>query len=319
MRHILILAVCGLFLAPVAQAEPVFVNAIQVIVNDAVITYKDVAAYLAPIRDVLARQYGADPRTYEQKMMEAQREAVDQLVERQLMLYDFKVSGYNFPESIIDEEIKRNIREQFGDRLTLTRTLSAENMTYESYRQQTRERIIVEALRAKNISSEIVISPYKIETFYRQNTNQFIMADQVKLRMIVLNKTSATQAESQKKLAQEILKKVDGGASFAEMASIYSEGSQRADGGNWGWVEKTVLRKELADVAFTLKAGGRSGVIETPEAVYLMLVEETRTAHVRPLTEVRDQIEKNLLVLERARLQKKYVDRLKKKSFIRYF
>jgi hypothetical protein len=48
-------------------------------------------------------------------------------------------------------------------------------------------------------------------------------------------------------------------------------------------------------------------------------VEEVRSAHVRPLSEVRDTIEKNLLLQERARLHKKYIDRLKKKSFIRYF
>jgi len=34
---------------------------------------------------------------------------------------------------------------------------------------------------------------------------------------------------------------------------------------------------------------------------------------------VRDEIEKTLLNQERARLQKNYVERLKKKSFVRFF
>ena len=33
----------------------------------------------------------------------------------------------------------------------------------------------------------------------------------------------------------EIAKKLDEGANFAEMARVYSQGSQRADGGAWGW------------------------------------------------------------------------------------
>jgi parvulin-like peptidyl-prolyl isomerase len=103
------------------------------------------------------------------------------------------------------------------------------------------------------------------------------------------------------------------------MAKVYSQGSQRAEGGKWGLVERSVLRKELAEVAFTLKAGERSGVIETPQACYLMLVEEIIPNHVRPLAEVRDEIEKNLLVDERARLDKQYTDKLKKKTFVRYF
>ena len=103
------------------------------------------------------------------------------------------------------------------------------------------------------------------------------------------------------------------------MAAIYSEGSQRSQEGDWGWVERTVLRKELADVAFALKPGTRSGVVETPEACYLMLVEETKAAHLKDLSEVREDIERTLLGLERARLHTKYIDRLKSKSFLRYF
>jgi parvulin-like peptidyl-prolyl isomerase len=80
-----------------------------------------------------------------------------------------------------------------------------------------------------------------------------------------------------------------------------------------------VLRQELAEVAFALKPGQVSDVIETPEACYLMLVEQTRPAHVRPLTEVRDDIDKTLRTQEQARLQKQWIESLKKKTFIRYF
>ena len=58
------------------------------------------------------------------------------------------------------------------------------------------------------------------------------------------------------------------------MASVYSQGSQHNQGGDWGWVERSVFRKELADVAFTLKPGQVSDVIDTPQACYLMLVEK---------------------------------------------
>jgi parvulin-like peptidyl-prolyl isomerase len=103
------------------------------------------------------------------------------------------------------------------------------------------------------------------------------------------------------------------------MASVYSEGSQKSQGGDWGWVERSVLRKDLADAAFALKPGQVSDVINTPESVYLMLVEQTKPAHARPLDEVRDDIEKTLRTQEQARLEKEWIDGLKKKTFIRYF
>jgi parvulin-like peptidyl-prolyl isomerase len=103
------------------------------------------------------------------------------------------------------------------------------------------------------------------------------------------------------------------------MAKVYSQGSQAADGGDWGWVEHKVLREDLAKVAFSLKAGQRSEPIETPSGIYLMYVEQVDPAHVRSLTEVREEIENTLKAEEVKRLRQQFVDRLKKKSFIVYY
>ena len=121
-------------------------------------------------------------------------------------------------------------------------------------------------LRNKNVSREIVISPYKVETYYLAHQDDFKVEDEIKLRMIVLNKTSDDDTNTPA-LAREILSQIKEGASFQQMASVYSQGSQRKQGGDWGWVERSVLRKELADVAFALKPGQVSDVIDTPGRV----------------------------------------------------
>ena len=72
-------------------------------------------------------------------------------------------------------------------------------------------------------------------------------------------------------------------------------------------------------MAFKLKAGEHSEVIDLPEACYLMLVEETRPAHTRALSELREDIERTLLLQERARLQQRYIEKLRAKTFVRYF
>ena len=163
-----------------------------------------------------------------------------------------------------------------------------------------------------------MISPYKIENYYLAHTNDFKMEDEIKLRMIVLNKTSPDDTNTVHR-AGEILAEIKNGAAFSEMAKIYSEGSQKSQGGDWDWVERSVLRKDLAAVAFSLKPGQVSDVIDTPESAYLMLVEQTRPAHVKPLGEVQDEIEKNLRTQEQSRLERQWIDGLKKKTFIRYF
>jgi peptidyl-prolyl cis-trans isomerase SurA len=320
MKMFCVILVVGALAGIVGPVQAEVANGIMTIVNDAVITLDDVELLNAQTSQLLLRQYRDQPELFEQKMRQVTRENLDKLIEQQLILHEFKTAGYNLPESVIDDTVQEQIHEKYyGDRVTMAKTLQAEGITFEQFRARLREQVIVAAMRQKNISSELIISPHKVEAYYLAHRDDFKVEDSVKLRMIVLNKSSDTNAPQADKLADEIVLKLKEGVSFAEMAKVYSQGSEKNREGDWGWVEKSVLRKELADVAFSLKPGEHSGLIDTPETCYLMLVEDARPAHAKSLGEVRDIIEKNLLLEERNRLEKEWVERLKKKSFIKSF
>jgi peptidyl-prolyl cis-trans isomerase SurA len=318
VRFIFVLSGIFCFSLPL-RAE--LADGILAIVNDAVITRAQVVDFVAPAIETLRQQYasqmdGSD--TFEQKASQVFDDGLEQLIERQLILHDFDVEGYKLPDSYLDQLVQDRIRERYGDRVTFMKTLQAQGVTYEQFRKDVRDQYIISAMRSKNVSQEIVISPYKIENYYLAHKDDFKLGDQVKLRMIVLNKSSSDD-QSPHRMAGEILTQINQGASFAQMASVYSQGSQRSEGGDWGWIDRTVLRQQLADIAFSLKPGQMSDIIDTPQACYLMLVEQKRPAHVRPLNEVRDDIEGTLRAQEQSRLEKQWIGELKKKTFVRYF
>ena len=315
-RIISIVAAASCFSLPL-HAE--LVDGIKAVVNRGVVTLAEVEDFAAPAAQALRQEYAGQPDLFQQRLGDALNDGLEQLVERQLILHSFDTEGYRLPDTVVDELVQDRIRDRFGDRITLMKTLQAQGETFEKFRREVREQYIVSALRAKNISPEkIIISPYKVENYYLAHQDDFKVEDEIKLRMIVLNKTSGDDTNTAS-LAREILDKIKEGATFQEMASVYSQGSQRSQGGDWGWVERSVLRKELADTAFTLKPGQVSDVIETPEACYLMLVEQTRPAHVKLLSEVRDDVEATLLTQEQKQLEQQWIEKLKKKAFIRLF
>ena len=242
------------------------VDGVVAIVNDTAITRGQLYDFTQPAVEALRRQYAGQPDEFQQKAAELLNDGLEQLVERQLILHDFDTEGYKLPDSVVDDLVQDRIRERYGDRATLMKTLQAQGMTFEQFRKDVRDQYIVAQLRNKNVSQEIVISPYKVENYYRTHQDDFKVEDEIKLRMIVLNKTSSDDTNTLS-LAQEILTKIKEGATFQEMASVYSQGSQQHQGGDWGWVQRSVLRKELADVAFTLKPGQVSDVIETPDPI----------------------------------------------------
>lgn len=319
MKRLLILAGLLAGLVPVAAAGPELVNGILAVVNRTIITEKEAREFIEPALIALQRQPGVTAQIYNERARDIYKDGLGQLIERQLMLDDFKTAGYSFPESIIEDFVQDRIRERYGDRVKLIKTLEAQNTTYEQFRTDIRDQFIVEQMRLKNVSSAVIISPFKIETYYKEHPEDFKLPDQIRLRMIELRKRDGGDPEAVRRLAREILGKLEAGAKFAEMASVYSEGSQRREGGDLGWVNKSALRKEFVDATNTLKAGQRTGVIETSDACFLLYVEEVKSAQLRPLVEVRDEIEKTLLAHEQTRLQKKYVERLKSKAFVRYF
>lgn len=315
-----ILALIASFTGPSAVRGADLLNGISVIVNNDVITFQDVEASIARSANLLASQYAGQPQVFQQKLSELRSARVQELVENQLILAEFKELGFNFPDSIIDDIIHERITKQFGDRVRFTQTLKVQGMTFEQYRKDTKEQIITEQLRYRNINpNKLVISPARIEAYYKENLKTYQLGDQVKLRMITINQPPGATKGTAAKIAGEVLAKIKDGASFGEMASVYSDGSARANQGDRGWVERSFLKKELSDVAFNLKAGQVSDVVEQPEGAYILLVEEARISYTRPLDEVRDEIERELRGRERARLMKNWVDKLKAKNFVRYF
>jgi parvulin-like peptidyl-prolyl isomerase len=194
-------------------------------------------------------------------------------------------------------------------------------MTYEMFRRQERERFIIDYMNYQNSSNprKILISPLKIGQYYEAHKDSFKVEDQVNLRMIVLDQPSDKPPGTARQLADEILAKINSGIPFAEMAAVNSSGSHRADGGAYGWQDRSYFKPELAQVAFSLKPGQHSGVIELPKACYLLQIDDARPAHVKSLSEVRDEIERTLKAEENTRLRKKWIERLKNKSFIWYY
>lgn len=308
---------CGFALRAPAQLA----NRVRAVVNDAVITQFQVDANAYQATDQLRRQYRGQPEVLRQKLAEADEISLKQLIERQLIVHDFKGAGYNLPEPVIEDYIRDRIREQFGDRTTMVKTLKGEGRSYEKYRDEIRERIIVGALEAKNVGKAFIVSPLKIEKYYEAHQSEFKQDDQVKLRIIVIDNTISPTAEGRKKMAEEIRRAVKGGASFIEMASVNSADSWEYPGGERKLMQRSEVMEIFRDAAFSLPIGEVSDVIETPARCYLIYVEQRVPAHVKPLSdpEVRDTIEKNLQLEERARLQERYVDKLKAKTFVRTY
>ena len=141
IRRLWIWALIAVVLPKLAVAELERLNSVAALVGDTPITLNDVKTQTAPVEQVLYQQFASDPTTLRQRILEVRQKALESLIERHLILSDFEKQGYVLPENIIDERVQERIRSDFGDRLTLTKTLQAQGVTYESFRKDIKEQI----------------------------------------------------------------------------------------------------------------------------------------------------------------------------------
>jgi peptidyl-prolyl cis-trans isomerase SurA len=316
-------AVCALALLPICCAafaqEAQVVDGIAAIVNGDVITYSQVRQLSAPREKLLRSQFtGQD---LENKLQEVRKLALKDLIDRRLIIQAFKKESFQIPDHIVDQRVHDIVRESFGgDRNTFVKTLEAQNYSLGEFKEKEMERIIVSAMRSHNVKTNYIISPTKIEDFYRKHRDLFTSKEEIKLRMIMISGQKDTgNAQAQKALAEEVLGKLASGGEFEQVAQIYSEDSTKETGGDWGWIQHNTLAAPLEKFAFNMPVGRISSIIDYAGNYYILKVEDKRGGTTRSLAEARADIEKKLIQDEAAQIQERWIASLREKAYIRQF
>lgn len=292
-------------------------------VNNQIITFSQVRDLVGAKERAANDQYRGTELV--EKVKEIRLAALNDLIDRELILQEFKEmqkKGASIPSHVIQEHMDTLVREQFGgDRSAFVRTLAAQGYSMDRFRQMEEEKIIVGAMRGQHMgtNSFTIVPDAKIKEYYQKHLEDYTSDEQLKLRMLVMKKSTAEE-DNRYKMMQEIRQKITGGAAFADLARMYTEdGSRQEAGGDWGWINKRMLSDPLTKAAFALKPGQVSPIIELSGNYYLLTCEARKGAIVQPFAEVRDQIEKTLMQQSRQEEQQRWIAKLRSKAYIKIY
>lgn len=302
--------------APAVQKDPAFLDGVAATVNMDVVTFSQVREITGPVeqsaRNSLSGTALAD------KIKELRLGAVNMLIDRQLVLQEFRKAKGQIPGHMVDERITEMIRTRFGgDRSAFLRTISAQGMTQDKLRKMEEENIIVKYMRGKEVKADTLVSMSEIEKFYREHSDEWTTNNAVKLRMLKIN--PGADAEKKRQMIHDIRAKVVAGSDFADLARIYSEDSTQDQGGDWGWVKRGDLSGELDRQVFLLKPKKVSEVLAMNDAFYLLLAEDRKMGVTKPLKDVRDEIEQRIMQASRQKLEQAWMAKLRKKAYIKIY
>ncbi|HST79076.1 MAG TPA: peptidyl-prolyl cis-trans isomerase, partial [Verrucomicrobiae bacterium] len=159
-------------------------------------------------------------------------------------------------------------------------------------------------LNDSDAEKKVNVTPDKVASYYTQNQDQYRTPDRVRVRHIMIEtpkpgpdgKVDQKALDAARAKAEDVLKQVRAGGNFAELANKYSQdpGNTGNKGGELGWITKGQTAPEFEKTAFAQNPGQISDLVQTSYGFHIIQTEEKETAHVKPLSEVKGQIEQLL-------------------------
>ena len=137
-------------LTPSARAQ-LLADGIAAVVNDKVITYVQINQQVAETEKLL-RQNLQGEELFE-RVKEAKLNVLKALIDRELIIQDFKEQGGFIPDTYTNERINDIIRDEYGgDRVAFVKTLYERGVTMQKYKDEIKDNAIVGYERNKTSS-----------------------------------------------------------------------------------------------------------------------------------------------------------------------
>ena len=294
-------------------------NGIAAIAEGQIITVEELRRELEPIIPRL-RVEARNAQEFSKRIDELGKEVLQNMIDRIIIVKAAEEKGLLLPESYIDQEYDEVIDRDFGgDRGRFLEYLRARGETARDFRRNIYKRVVVNAMRAETRRSQSEISPERIEEFYVKNKLRFYQEEALHLRQVILTPMASEGLVPLRQTAKKVINELDNGANFGDIARKYSQDEMSRKGGDWGWIERKDIRKELSDIAFGLERNQYSQAIEMEGTIFILYAEDKREEMIQPVAQVRDIIE-NVLVGEIAReTQEKWLNDLRNDAYVRYF
>jgi peptidyl-prolyl cis-trans isomerase C len=221
------------------------------------------------------------------------RKALDQFVAVELLYQDGK--ALNLPE--VDSQVEAMwaaAEKQAGSKEKFEEQLTKEGLAMDQARDNIKKNIYVRAVINQKIQPLVKVSDAEVEAAYQANQERYRHGEMIGARHILIQ-VPKEATEEQKKQAKEkiesVLKEIQAGKDFSELAKTVSDCPSKTRGGDLGYFGKGQMVPAFENAAFALKVNEISPVVETQFGYHLIQVYGKKPAGVTPLEEVRRQVE----------------------------
>lgn len=267
------------------------VDRIVAIINDEIITLSELNSSL---EIYMKRVEKSSEVTDREKMKEHLRKLMlNNLIDQKLIVQGAQKLGIAATDKDVDMTLKEILSRKKITMEAMAEDIASQGGTIEDYREEIKQHLTKRNLIGKEIRKKVTVTQEEIGNYYREHRSEYEGKEAVRIRQILITVPKDCDAETKEKKrssAQETLKRLRNGEPFSLLAAKVSQGPAAQEGGDLGYIEKGLILPEVDTVAFSLKKGEISDIIETSVGFHIIQVVDKRGAGIKPPESVREEI-----------------------------
>ncbi len=163
---------------------------------------------------------------------------------------------------------------------------------------------ILKTLKIREIFEAIDVTDDEVEEYYGANQARYQKPAQVKASHILV------KSEEE---GQDVLKRLEAGEGFDEVAMAVSTCPSREKGGDLGYFGKGQMVPEFEEAAFNLSVGQMSGLVKTQFGFHVIQLTDKKEPETTALEEIKPRIEHEIVTRKQAQAYQDKVNALRAK------
>lgn len=218
---------------------------------------------------------------------------LSQMIDRVVFSQEARASGVVVADTTVESMVSQFIQ-QFGGEEHVGNMLAEMGVSRDDLSRSFRRDMMIREFVTEHVQPSIQIADADSRAFYDQHQSAFAAVDSVRAsHIIILARADDTPEVKQQHLDQitQIQKRAKAGEDFAALARQYSQDGAARSGGDLGYFPREMMVKPFSDVAFSLKKGEISSVVETQFGYHVIKCVDHKKAHEVTYEEARPKVD----------------------------
>jgi peptidyl-prolyl cis-trans isomerase SurA len=273
----LTIVLCSLIATSAALALETSLDRIIAIVDESVITERDLSNRIALIK----LDFNRSSRRLPSEAV-LQRQVMEALISDSLLLQEAGRRGIKITDGQLNQTMQRLAKNNQMNLSDFRSSLIAEGLDYDKYRETVRRELVLSTLGRQYGQRNASISDAEVDEFIKISAGENTSYEYRLSHILIALPDAATpqQIEAAQATANEILSQLDQGAQFEELANTFSSGDTALQGGDLGWRKKAEIPSLFTSAVVIMEPGGYAGPIRSASGLHIVSMRDRRNQAV---------------------------------------